>query len=385
MHLSIKEIEEQARIVSQNLLSTSDIASFSTASELPDKVNLLPLLAYDPETRHQGSCGNCWVWAGTGAISIAQMIQTEVYDELSIQYTNSFMNKGGTTGKFACDGGNAYRLSEFYMGEGNKQLIPVSNTNAGYADGDGGQLGGYQGGYMTNMLAENITTTPNYPIADIYPKYLDLTQTDIVDEMKSVLDQRYAILFSYRMPNQVARTEFYRFWDHDAEDVLFPMDVWDGVPYDEATGSGHGVLIVGYDETDPNPAKHYWNILNSWGAPEKRPDGTFRIPMDMNYQSRSPNAGENFEASIYFIQFGSSEACPTEAPGEYPDCVCISGTWNPITEQCDPVTGTFTITIHEEGGAIAIPTGTWEVDAGDEFVISFDARPGYELDRKSVV
>ena len=37
-------------------------------------------------------------------------------------------------------------------------------------------------------------------------------------------------------------------------------------------GSGHAVVIVGYDETDAdNP---YWIVLNSWGTAEgKRPNG----------------------------------------------------------------------------------------------------------------
>jgi len=320
MHLSIEEIEEQARIVSQNLLSVADIAAFSTGTELSDSVDLLPLLAYDPETRNQGSCGNCWVWSGTGAISITQMTQTGVYDELSIQYTNSLMNNGGATGHFACDGGNSYYLSNFYMNEGNKRLIPVSNTNAEYADGNGGQPGGYEGGYKTNMPAENIIRTPHYPIVDIYPGYLDLAlpQNVIVDVMKSMLDQGYPIDFLYGLPNKEAWDEFNSFWVRDAEDTLFPMDAWDGVEYNEMTGGRHLVLIVGYDETDPDPANHSWNILNSWGAPENRPAGTFRMPMYINYQSKAPNVeGFNFAYSIYFIEFDSPTLISLDAREGY--------------------------------------------------------------------
>jgi subtilisin family serine protease len=43
-------------------------------------------------------------------------------------------------------------------------------------------------------------------------------------------------------------------------------------------------------------------------------------------------------------------------------------------------TGTYTIIAYGKEGGIAVPTGKWEVDADTEIVISFDSRPGYELD-----
>ncbi|MCL2460642.1 MAG: VWA domain-containing protein [Euryarchaeota archaeon] len=75
--------------------------------------------------------------------------------------------------------------------------------------------------------------------------------------------------------------------------------------------------------------------------------------------------------------------CPAGALGPYPDCNCGTGfTYNQTTNTCvvrDP-SAKYTITSSEEGGGTVFPKGTWEVNRGAEFFISFDARPGYELD-----
>ena len=38
-------------------------------------MNLLDYLSYIPSQREQGSCGDCWVWASTGVLEIAQSVQ----------------------------------------------------------------------------------------------------------------------------------------------------------------------------------------------------------------------------------------------------------------------------------------------------------------------
>ena len=61
-------------------------------------------------------------------------------------------------------------------------------------------------------------------------------------------------------------------------------DAYCGHTWDNSTGGGHAVLVVGYNDEDANPANHYWIALNSWGtANGMRPNGLFRISMQMNY------------------------------------------------------------------------------------------------------
>ena len=46
-------------------------------------------------------------------------------------------------------------------------------------------------------------------------------------------------------------------------------------------GGCHAVVIVGYNDDDPN--NPYWIVLNSWGSNAGRPNGFFRMKMNMNY------------------------------------------------------------------------------------------------------
>ena len=64
-------------------------------------LSLLNHIQYTPSERNQGSCGNCWVWAGTGVMEIALDVQNSIHERLSTQFLNSCK-----TDSYACCGGN---------------------------------------------------------------------------------------------------------------------------------------------------------------------------------------------------------------------------------------------------------------------------------------
>ncbi len=117
-------------------------------------VDLLSHLNYVPSERSQGSCGNCWAWAGTGCLEIAMDVQTGIYDRLSVQYINSCQQP--ITGNPCCDGGwLAYDFVGFYDATG--ICLPWSNTNANWQDRDAG----------CDVLCGSIAAEPHYEILDI--------------------------------------------------------------------------------------------------------------------------------------------------------------------------------------------------------------------------
>ena len=87
--------------------------------------NLLSYLPYTPSERDQGSCGDCWVWASTGALEIDHNVKNGIFDRLSVQYFNSKYNSGQGS-NWACCGGNLNYFTNWYNTD--KTPIPWSNT-----------------------------------------------------------------------------------------------------------------------------------------------------------------------------------------------------------------------------------------------------------------
>ncbi len=272
-------------------------------------VDLIPLVPYIGKSRNQGDCGNCWVWAGTTIMEVALNVQKSIKKRLSVQYLNSNFNKGGTvktryssdTESFACDGGTEADFAKFYRGsEGKKKLIPWSNKNASFADANGGRKGGYHGGKKTNRPASSIKVSPAYSLSTVSAAIIQtygIGEAQAIANIKAAIDSNIAVEFDFYLPNEAAWNDLYDFWDNYDETALFNFDKYSGVPYDEKTGGAHATVLVGYDDTDPDPANHYWKILNSWGNTFLRPQGVFRIPMHMNYDNNDGTAsGQN----IYF-------------------------------------------------------------------------------------
>jgi hypothetical protein len=251
--------------------------------------SLLNHLQYTPSQRNQGSCGNCWAWAGTGVIEVALDVQKAIKDRLSIQYLNSNYN-GGSGPNWACCGGWIDDVADFYTSTG--RAIPWSNTNSSYQDGSRTCSSG-----STNMPAGSIDTSYYYPITSITTETITtqgVTQTTAIANIKNVLDQNKAVWFGYFLPTSADWSNFRTFWSTQPETTIWNPNFSCGHTWD-AGGGGHAVLCVGYDDTDSNPANHYWLMLNSWGtAGGNRPNGLFRLAMDMNYSCQDNVGGYTF-------------------------------------------------------------------------------------------
>lgn len=220
--------------------------------------------------RNQGMCGNCWVWAGTGILELALRTQRGLSDRLSVEFFDSCYN--AEESYCACKGGNIAMFSNWYNAKG--FVIPWSNTNAAYIDG-GGTCAGTCGA---------ISTVPQYAIIESVTyqtvSTASVSQSQAKQNIKSILHQGRGVWFVfYFTPTDM--DAFQNFWMTQNEAALWTPDPYCGASTERY--EGHAVLIIGYDDTDLNPDNHYWVVLNSWGTTAGRPDGVFRMKMNMNY------------------------------------------------------------------------------------------------------
>jgi len=241
-------------------------------------LSLLSHLKYTPSERDQGTCGNCWAWAGTGCLGIALDVQEGVYDRLSVQYINSCETIA--IGKTCCAGGWLYEFADYYTYTG--QCIPWSNSNADWQDGDA----------SCDTACGSISTTPNYPITSINEATITtqtVDQATAIANIKNVLNQNRAVWFGFFVPTDEAWNDFCSFWSANGEGAVYDMDKYNGDPV--VSAYGHAVLCVGYND-EAGTANDYWIMLNSWGtAGGNRPNGLFRIDMDMAYDGQNPGLG----------------------------------------------------------------------------------------------
>jgi hypothetical protein len=244
---------------------------------LPGSKSLLQYLTYSPAERNQGQCGNCWQWASTGALEIDLASKNTIKERLSVQYFNSNY-QNGAAGYSCCGGWLSTYVSWYNNDTAHRTPIPWSNTHAIFGDLSS------QCGYATSVPAGVISTTPHYNLSNI--TYSDLVtsgtgQSAAVNTIKTQINANKPVWYAF-FYNGTGWNNFTTFWSTKNEDQIFNPDPWAGPAY---TGNvyGHAVLIVGYNDTDPDPGKAYWLVLNSWGAPSNRPNGLFRQKMYMNY------------------------------------------------------------------------------------------------------
>ena len=281
MNLTEDEMDEL-----QHEIDTSPTYSAPRSSPPIPKgsLSLLPYLPYVPKERGQGKCSDCWVWSSTGAIEIEHTIKSGIRDRLSIQYLNDNFGSGPDGIDSGCCGGSVGRFVNWYSNKtantNAMKLIPWSNTNASFAPG--------QSCNSPITAGEPISTTPAYQmnsLSDATVSTFGVDKSTAINNIKSALNDGLPVLYAFNYDHTDMKA-FQQWWRNQPETAI-----WDPTPYEsDGGGAAHVTLLVGYDDkTDPkNP---YWLVVNSWGAPPNRPDGTFRLSMNMNYNAAINNPG----------------------------------------------------------------------------------------------
>ena len=119
-------------------------------------------------------------------------------------------------------------------------------------------------------------------------------QSTAINNIKNVLHQNRGIFYAFFLPNKAAWDAYRNIWNNYNESTVWNPDPYCGQIVVAKEYGGHAVLIVGYNDDDPNTNNHYWIILNSWGtANGNRPNGLFRVPMYINYDCTFPNGSTN--------------------------------------------------------------------------------------------
>lgn len=265
MRLSLEEVQK----MSQEHLRAPRLQLSGPLPNFASSVDLLPHLAYNPTQRDQGACGDCWQWAGTGVMEIALDVQQIAHDRLSVQLLNSCSST-----RNCCDGGWLEDVTSFYAGL--KLAIPWANTNAFFSSGWAS---------CANAPCGSIALSPSYAISNISTVAIatwDVGQAQAIADIKSALSQSNAVWFAFFMANDADWSEFFSFWDTQPETAVW-TNFYCGLSW--YYGAGHAVLCVGYD--DSNPTNRYWVMLNSWGTTPGRPNGLFRVSMDLDYDCSS--------------------------------------------------------------------------------------------------
>jgi hypothetical protein len=260
---------------------SAPIAPFVETDYVEASNSVLSHLDYVASQRNQGSCGNCWAWAGQALMGIDLDIQYSVFDRLSVQYINSC--ESSVIGKTCCSGGWLQDVADFYTDASVGAAIPWSNTNANWQDGDA----------SCDTPCASISTSPDYPITGMTVQTVpthDVGQAQAIANIKNQIDQGEAVWFAFFLPTGADWTQFGSFWSNQGESVIHNLDYGCGKTWEPYYGGGHAVTIVGYNDSEPNP---YWVVLNSWGtAGGNRPNGLFRLDMDMNYDCTFYDGGQ---------------------------------------------------------------------------------------------
>ena len=125
--------------------------------------------------------------------------------------------------------------------------------------------------------------------------------------------------------------DFSDFWSNESEDALWNFNSRCDKEWVDGEGGGHAVLCVGYNDFDPDNS--YWIMLNSWGETDGRPNGLFRVAMDMDYDCKDTNEDYNLYWQTLDIDFGAASSATTGAATSVASgSATLNGTVNPSLE-----------------------------------------------------
>ena len=255
-------------------------------------VNLLPNLNFNacggPTGWDQGQCGNCWVFGSTAACSIDAGVASGTPQLFSTQWFDSDYY-ATESDQSTCQGGDSSTFAGWYNSY--PSFIPWTNTNAGYADGNGPS--------SPATAASAIGQTPNVPVQSISASQIEtqtVSQATAIANIKSVLDANQSVVMAFFLPS-AGWTDFDNAWENNSETTPWAgVDSYNGTTMDSG-GGGHLVCVVGYDNTT-----NAWVCLNSWGTTEGRPDAYFEVSQTMGYGDQM-----NYDGEMYQYEFDTFE------------------------------------------------------------------------------
>jgi len=243
----------------------------------PGSVSLLPHLHLDPSTRNQGDTGTCWLWGCTAVLSVEYDVHRgdspALTNGLSVQFVASNLEMVNSTLQ---DGGCPGTFQRFYEGMG----FAKSWDNVPWTDSMG----------CNKTPSASIASQSNVPISQVAFTQLATYTNDpqvAIATMKSALDAGKALVLELQLANMDDWASFMGYWGKSnlTEDAIIDLAFGAGHGSDDSKGS-HLMACVGYNDLDPDPAKHYWIILNSWGtAGGLRPNAVFHMAMKTQYDA----------------------------------------------------------------------------------------------------
>jgi hypothetical protein len=229
MHLTP---QQQRQMMLDHLAAPQVSAPPGAQAGFASSINLLPHVPYIPSERNQGSCGDCWQWAGTGVIEVAHDVQDNIHDRLSVQFLNSCQVPPNP---YCCDGGWLANVTYFYSHT--KQFtVPWSNPNAAFTSGNGS---------CSKTPCGAIVTTPNYPLRSIAAVSIatwGVGQAQAIANIKSILNQNKAIWFAFYLPDN-GWNDFDTFWVTQPESALW-NNFYCGSPPPAATPCCVSVIMM---------------------------------------------------------------------------------------------------------------------------------------------